>query len=311
MYVDLEDVHKRMSKELITPKFLEQVERWARFDGKKTLSVGDTEITNMGTFERKEQRTVFEKNMTAKQYLSAAFSEDSKKEIVGEFYDVTMIHDGRSCSDIDTYVLIAKKHTKEDKGFGVDYASMYPCDLYIFGIVRDKKEETSQTPTFETLKKNFEKKSYTNYHSLIEKKHLDNYSLYSFNLKTDRLRNYSLVENNFRNFDFDDDAKKATKHIKVPKRYYQEELEKKKDEYHDKIMKEAMMSKVKALQEKRDKEGLTKKEEEDFCLFNSKLTGLSEKVFTKEFGDKLDNAIAKTDEFLKKHKGVKKAKGKK
>jgi hypothetical protein len=71
------------------------------------------------------------------------------------------------------------------------------------------------------------------------------------------------------------------------------------------------MNKIKTLQSKKDNGGLTKEEEKEFCSLNSKLTGLNEKVFTKEFGDKLDEVISKTDKLLKKHKLVKKVKSKK
>lgn len=57
---------------------------------------------------------------------------------------------------------------------------------------------------------------------------------------------------------------------------------------------------IRRLQAKKDSVGLTKEEEKKYCKLNSKETGYPEIFFTKEFSNKLDNAIKKTDQLIKK-----------
>lgn len=63
---------------------------------------------------------------------------------------------------------------------------------------------------------------------------------------------------------------------------------------------------IKVLEAKRLSKGLTKEEEERYCIINSEITGIPAKWFSKETGDKLMEVITKTDKLiklLKKHKG--------
>lgn len=52
------------------------------------------------------------------------------------------------------------------------------------------------------------------------------------------------------------------------------------------------------LEVRRKKIGLTKSEERKYCKLNSELTGYPEKVFTKDFEQKLNSAISITDKLL-------------
>lgn len=297
MYKNINAVHKYMSKELLNPEFLEKVEKWTRYNGKKTLMVGNTEITNVGPFEIKRSVSVMEEGMTAKQYLYNAWNDKGNKKIITDLYDATMIHDNSTCANVCTYVLIAERH---DQDSTMEELSMRPVELFVYGITKKKELETVELPTLETLKHNFEHKEFTHYHSLTNRKHSNEYEIYSFNSKTDRLRDYALVEMNFSGMDCDEDAQKAIKDVVVPKRYTFEEFEKLREEYREKRYLTILMGQVKRLQTKKETDGLTPEEEKQYCELNSELTGLKPEAFSEEFSKKLSEVIQKSDALIKK-----------
>jgi hypothetical protein len=55
------------------------------------------------------------------------------------------------------------------------------------------------------------------------------------------------------------------------------------------------------LENKRRNSNLTKLQEERYCKLQSEISGLPEKLFTKEYSDKLDNLISDTENILKKN----------
>ena len=177
---------------------------------------------------------------------------------------------------------------------------MRPVELFVYGITKKKELETVELPTLETLKHNFENKEFTHYHSLTNRKHSNEYEIYSFNSKTDRLRDYALVEMNFSGMDCDEDAQEAIKDVVVPKRYTFEEFEKKREEYREKRYLTILMGQVKRLQTKKETDGLTPAEEKQYCELNSELTGLKSEAFSEEFSKKLSEVIQNSDALIKK-----------
>lgn len=87
---------------------------------------------------------------------------------------------------------------------------------------------------------------------------------------------------------------------KIQKEFHEEgkNIVKRLAELTEKDLQEKTLLSIK-LERKKSLKGLTTREEKIYCKLNSEITGLPEKLFTKDFNDKLDNVLQKTDELIK------------
>lgn len=237
--ISVEKALEALSNTLITPRFLELVEKWSKFDCKKPLESGDITVTNMGTFEKrvKVADIDFSKNIM-KQVgdMLGGVSKGKTKEKV-ETYDVTKIVNDSVCTKYNTILLISERK----EGSSLEFKAMFPSKLYIYAICPDEEDgnETPKDdfPSFEVLKKNFESnKSQYRYYSLISEKSFGGYTLMPYNDKTDRIKDFYSIHSDIRCLESDEYILKATKHIKVPKRFTEEGLDKYKEEQHKKLV---------------------------------------------------------------------------
>jgi len=197
---------KTFLESLITPRFLELVEKWSKYQG-EDFSIGDADvhIENKGVF----------KTITTTPKFDIVNLPDGKfdiKFIEGEtedhetLYDVTLITNSCVCSDYNKRVLISERPDKYDKR---------PSKLWIYSIFEDENDDSSnytKFPSFEKLKKDFESQSYTTYRSLLQE-FCGVYSIIPFNDKTDRIFNFTGIENDLEwledsKEDWTEDAKK-------------------------------------------------------------------------------------------------------
>ena len=219
--ISVDKAFKELSKALITPRFLELVEKWARFDG-TVLESGDITVTNMGVFERTVEVADidFSKDIMKQvgEMLGGNKKGKTKKEI--EIYDVTKISNDCVMTEFSNIILIAKRDKDKKSSLDLKFRAMFPEPLFIYAVFEESSKETNEFPSFKTLKKHFEsKKIQYHYSSLIESSSFGDYILLSYNEYTDRIRNYSSIQGDIRSLESDEDALRATKHIKVPKRF--------------------------------------------------------------------------------------------
>jgi hypothetical protein len=224
----------QLNSKLLTGKFLETVEKWARYDG-KPFSLGDMDlsVTNKGTFQIKEEDIEVGESLSLVDKITAICKGIGKKVIKIRTFDVTEICDNAVASDYDTFILIAERYENRDSIL----QKMYPSRLYIYAVnapgrnIRVDNSDGTNFPTFKRLKADFESKKYTMYNSMLDYSNSKGYELRPFNESTDRICNYSTVYSNLSQLESSETAKMSSKHIKVCKRF---STEKKLLEFKDK-----------------------------------------------------------------------------
>jgi hypothetical protein len=235
--INVEKAFEVLSNTLITPRFLELVEKWSRFDGIESLVSGDITVTNMGTFQRTVQVADIDFSKDIMKQVGSMLGGNGKKKDEIEIYDVTKISNDVVMTEYNSVIFIAKREKDN-----IDRIS-FPMPLFIYSICEDETKETKRFPTFNTLKKDFESnKRHYYYNSLIEDSSYKGHSLLPYNDETDRIKNYSSIQGDIRSLESDEDALLATKHIKVPKRFTYEGLqaykEKERKKLHDRLKKD-------------------------------------------------------------------------
>ncbi len=188
------DIHNKVNQmmiDIITPEFLEMVERWARYDG-EDFSIGDADIlvSNLGTFETSS-------SMPKMTVVNGKLKFDkTKKEIHKTYYDVTLIKNSATVSKYNKRILIAKRYADCYLGDGLEILMERPADIKVFAIDEDydehKADDSQYTsfPTLERLKKDFEAENYMPYHSLIYN-FCGRYQLSRYNDNSDRIACYT------------------------------------------------------------------------------------------------------------------------
>jgi hypothetical protein len=226
----VEEVFKYINTKLLNPRFLELVEKWARYNGKE-FDIGDIDITvkNRGTFKTVSQIPKINPG------VGKLFLDETTDYVT--FYDVTEIKNNAVASDFDRRILIAERPKIRDKY----YVQSRPPKLYIYAVFDDDKCDDKSSypyrPSFERLKKDFESGKFTHYSSMIEHSIGEDYKLLTFNEDTDRIRNYSSIENDLRCLETDELSKKLSAHIKPTKRF---ETQAERDNAHKLSMKKML-----------------------------------------------------------------------
>ena len=227
--MDVEKAFDQLNKSLLTPEFLQRVEKWARYDGKK-FDIGDIDIVveNMGTFT-----IVSDIPDISTKNGKLVVNKKTKKHYT--IYDVTKVKNNAVCSDYDVRILIAER---QQDWMDDLYKSYRPAKLFIYSIFIEgsNKIESTYFPSFETLKSDFESGKYTHYQSMI-KENFDDYLLIPFNDETDRIRNFSSIQMDLECLECDKTSIKLSKHIKVSPRLNKEEREKAYELYMENIRK--------------------------------------------------------------------------
>lgn len=191
----LNDFHRS----IITPDFLETVERWSRYQGEK-LEVGSVFLEDMGTFTKvtKIPKLIWDKE--------GRFTLDPvKTKNHRTIYDVSLIRNISRCTNHSNIVIISERPGK--------YEDDKPRDLLIYSVTSGKG--TTLHPTFHKLKKDFQSQAYKPYHSLL-RNFCGVYSLMPYNANTDRIFNFTAIYSDLEllNYAYKDIAKS----IKVLKR---------------------------------------------------------------------------------------------
>jgi len=207
-----------LSENLITPKFLQMVEKWARYDG-KPFSIGDDDLTvkNLGIW--KTERTDPKITIIDEKFLVSK----TETETTTTYYDVTQIINNPVCTEYNNRILIAEK--KEASLF-------FQPKLWIYAIHQGGRNTigNDNLPLLKMLKKDFECEAYTTYQSLLYE-HLDEYRLISYSEYTDRIRNFSTIAFDLECLESDEDAIELSKHLKkIPLRPTKKERRKQMDE---------------------------------------------------------------------------------
>lgn len=178
----MKDIDKIL-EDIITPRFLRLVEKWARYKGKQ-FSVGDIDVTiiNKGTFRTTFMMKDFEMIPKAEgEGFDLVFDDFESPHYTD--YDVTVIRNNCVCSDYNIRVLIAEILPE-------DYNRM--PKLFIYSIKEGKG--TKIHPSFATLKKDFEAGTYQYSYQSMLYNFCDIYKLSPFNHETDRIFNFTGIE---------------------------------------------------------------------------------------------------------------------
>jgi hypothetical protein len=175
-------------KSLVTPRFLELVEKWSRYEGDK-FYIGDVDVSieNMGTFKKTDMIPKFD--IINGDIL---FDESEMEEYV-TFYDVTKITNNCVCSKYNNRILIAERYPEN---LPLSYKDRHPAKLWIFSIFNVELIDDStytEFPSFERLKNDFENAVYKNYQSLLSE-FCSEYRIVPFNSRTDRIVNFTGIE---------------------------------------------------------------------------------------------------------------------
>lgn len=227
--MEIEKAFEQFSQNVLTPEFLERVEKWARYDGKK-ISVGDLDVSveNMGTFKIV---TTSPKLIIGKGTISTSKTETEDHV---QIFDVTKITNHCVCSDYNTRILIAERHPDwADE----DYRMSRPAKLFVYCIFpkgNDDKAQYPKKPSFKMLKTHFEGKVFQHYNSLL-REFCDDYKLIPFNDATDRIFNFSGIAGDLEMLECEEESKKASEHIKVPKRLTRKEREEAHERHMEKL----------------------------------------------------------------------------
>ena len=205
--MDIHGIAEKMMVDIITPEFLESVERWARFKG-KSFDIGDMDVIveNKGEFKRTTQLPKF-KIVDGKM----TFGENRDHHT---YYDVTSIRNIARCTDNNTIIIIAQRLPKLLDT--EEFRNSNPSELFIYSI-SDKSDDAQYTiqPSFERLKSDFENSVCTQYHSLI-RNFCGRYSLSTYNDKSDRIFSITAISSDL---DWlENSAKKKVSRIKVAQR---------------------------------------------------------------------------------------------
>jgi len=204
-----------INKKLITPRFLQLVEKWARYDGEE-FWIGDADIyvTNRGVFKTKTMLP------DIKMVDGSIKVDNTHMRPFYTYYDVTQIKNTCVCSDYDTRILIAQRSLRE-----YPESLIFPNKLWIYCIHDGNgknKYGQHKMPSFRTLKSNFQTGKYTQYNSLLHE-FCHDYQLIPFNDYTDRIFNFTGIEGDLEALDCDPDARSRSKHIIPPKRLSRKE----------------------------------------------------------------------------------------
>ncbi len=207
------DLAEKLLTQIITPYFLESVERWARYTGER-FDIGDADVyvENMGEF--KQTTKIPDIDWT-----------DGKMTNKGEkdyhtFYDVTMIRNSSRCTDYNKIVIVAQRYpeyfTDKDK-------AERPAEIFIYAVFEDEygiKPDNGQYtkfPSFERLKEDFESKKYCQYNSLI-RNFCGRYTLATYNDCSDRIFSITAIASDLEWLNDDEDSEAIAKSISVPQR---------------------------------------------------------------------------------------------
>lgn len=207
----------RMMVNLIDARFLELVEKWARYDGER-FDIGDIDVVveNMGTFVQTSESPKMLFGDDAPEGQMFGFSK-TEKDISKTIYDVTLVKNNAACTKYDKRVLIAERYpdyyTEEKK-------KKRPANIYVFSVDEDYDEykaddgQYTSHPTFERLKKDFEEGNYKPYHSLIYN-FCGEYRLARYNDNSDRIACLSGIYMDLDWLEIEEEAKKLSNHIEI------------------------------------------------------------------------------------------------
>lgn len=193
-------IEKFMQK-LITPRFLELVEKWSKYDG-EPFSVGDADIhiEDLGIWTQTIDNS--ENDVVDELLEKMGFSGKPGSIDLNTDHHATLIRDSATCSNQNKIVIISEKR-------GEYVSKRNPSKLYIYcvydkmeeeddeeeyGIYSDDSEYTSY-PSLERLKKDFESKTFMHHNSLL-REFCGVYTLSPFNDRTDRISNFVVIEGN-------------------------------------------------------------------------------------------------------------------
>lgn len=203
--------------EIVTKEFLEEIERWSRYEG-ETLSAGDADVIvqNLGTVRRKES---VEQAKLLNEAIESALAKLSpnKKRIKSKLkrhtdvFDLTLIRDTCTTSPNDAFVLVSKRQSKylEDKPRDL---WIYPVDLY--GKSRGKYVHK---PTIARLKSDLKSGQYQAYYSLINN-FCGTYSLSLLADNTSQISAFQVLYSDLCVLEADEDTQGERNKIKVAKR---------------------------------------------------------------------------------------------
>lgn len=200
-YEQLEKKLNDISRNIVTPDFLEDVDKWSRYKG-ETLYGCHVSIEDKGTFTKV---TELPKTIWGKGGLSDFHFSKTETEKYKTIFDVSLVHSSSRCTDHDMIVIVSERTELKIK----------PRDLFIYSVAGYGKKGTAIQPSFRKLKKDFETGSYQQYFSLIHN-FCGVYSIMPFNEKTDRIFNYTAIFSDLEvlNHEFPE----VSKSIVVPKR---------------------------------------------------------------------------------------------
>ena len=215
---------KAFLQDIITPQFLERIEKWSKYDGEK-FSIGDADvyIEDLGTWTK-----------TLKLSRDDMFTKLLGKDDIKTEYNVTLLRDAATCSNYNQIVLVSeKRHEFQGKH--------NQPKLYVY-CVFDKLEEGEESggllyaddsqstsyPSLERLKKDFESGTFMHHNSLLSE-FCGVYTLSPFNDVCDRIYNFTLVEGdlNFLECAMSEEDEDYAKHIPIIKRPENKHIERK------------------------------------------------------------------------------------
>lgn len=199
---------EKILENIITPRFLKNVEKWARYDG-ENLSIGDSDlhVENKGVFTIKttSPKLIFDHTPQPDGRNFSFKVSETETEDHYDYYDVTIIRNSCVCSEHDTRVLIAEIPN--------EYNHKLP-KLFIYSIKGYGKGSKSQ-PSFNQLKEKFEGNKWCGDYQSLLRNFCDIYSLVPFNDKTDRIFNFTGVDNDLNWLESDSVSINASKHIET------------------------------------------------------------------------------------------------
>lgn len=202
--MDYEQLDKKLndfSRNIVTPNFLEWVDKWSRYKG-ETLYGCHVSIEDKGTFTKVTESP---KMIWGKGGLSDFHFSETEKEKYKTIYDVSIVRSSSRCTDHNTIVIVSERNELKTK----------PRDLFIYSVAEYNKKSTRVQPLFRKLKKDIQTEAYKPYFSLLYN-FCGVYSIRPYNDNTDRFFNYTAIFSDLEelNYEFPEIAKS----IVVPKR---------------------------------------------------------------------------------------------